>query len=58
MAMLTQANTQANQVVELIEGGLIDSVRTISNKGGPFTFCVFAAVTEWCRLFQQRHHTK
>ena len=32
MAMLTQANTQANQVVELIEGSLIDSVRTISNK--------------------------
>lgn len=32
MAMLTQANTQANRVVELIEGSLINSARIISNK--------------------------
>ena len=32
MAMLTQVNTQAKQVFELIEGSLIDSVRTISTK--------------------------
>ena len=32
MAMLTQANTQANQVVELIEGSLINSAGIISNK--------------------------